>query len=113
MVSFPKIAIPDAVKQKFEQMLKTQGILAALQLLTPIELHVKILSNVTLHGKVEDAVFLYKVMAGEMVGLHPKDLEAFLFQLLVERGSEATVKVELVKHDGETFYGVFISRPKE
>jgi hypothetical protein len=101
------------IKQRFTKIIKTQGLLAALQMLTPLEVHVKILSKVQFRGSTEDVCFLYKLAAGDVQMLPPKDLEAFLFQLLAERGSDLKVKCEVVKQEGTVFCGVFISRPKE
>jgi len=110
-LKLPKIQIPLAVQERFKQLIATKGMIAALQFLCPIEVHFKIMANMPYKDKRHDLAILFKVIAGEALLQDPKDLEAFLFQLLAERGSNAKVQVEIVKHDGERYYCIFVDRP--
>ena len=82
-----------------------------LKYITPFEIafKLKILANRNGH----DFAILFQVTGDDPFIEDPRDLDAFLVNLLAERKSKLKVTSAKVKYDGEIFMCVYIDFPKK
>jgi hypothetical protein len=107
------MALPNKATEKFANLIKGKGILAALQYLCPIDLHFQIIANATFKKKTHDIIILLSLQ-GNASGLlqEPKDVETFISGLLSERGSQQTIECEKVLYDKQIYMAIFLDRPQ-
>lgn len=103
------IKVPDKLQDQLKSMVATQGLIAALQMLCPIEISFTILANPIISNQKHDLALMFN-LSNQALIQEPEDIESFITQILEERGSKAKIKAIKARYNKKESIAILIDR---